>query len=106
MKITVYFQVEKMLEVQCVPVYTVIKALGRTHIDFFSLDVERAEMGILDTIPWDKLSFSVLAIEHATKDDLVAYLDERGYAHVASQSEDHIFVNKADLVPRAKEAGL
>ncbi|XP_066951698.1 uncharacterized protein [Macrobrachium rosenbergii] len=99
-------QIEGMMEVQCVPVYTVIKALGRTHIDFFSLDVERAEMGILDTIPWDKLSFSVLAIEHATTDDLVAYLDERGYAHVASQSEDHIFVNKADRVLKEKHGGL
>ncbi|KAK3855475.1 hypothetical protein Pcinc_038128 [Petrolisthes cinctipes] len=48
-----------MVGVQCVPLYTVMKALGRTHIDFLSLDVEHAEMGILDTIPWDTISFRV-----------------------------------------------
>lgn len=45
--------------VQCVPLYTVVRALGRTHVDFLSLDVEHAEMGILDTIPWGTLSFTV-----------------------------------------------
>ena len=45
--------------VQCIPIYSIIKALGLSHIDFLSLDVEGAEMKIFDTIPWDKLSFSV-----------------------------------------------
>lgn len=48
-----------MVGVQCVPLYTVVRALGRTHVDFLSLDVEHAEMGILDTIPWEALSFTV-----------------------------------------------
>lgn len=90
-------KIEESIEVQCVPIYTVLRSMGRSHVDFFSLDVERAEMGILDTIPWDKLSFTILAIEHPTKDDLAAYLDERGYRHVASKDGDHIFLNKADL---------
>ncbi|XP_071537274.1 protein Star-like isoform X2 [Panulirus ornatus] len=44
--------------VQCVPLYSVLTAMELSHVDFLSLDVEHAEMGILDTIPWDKLSFT------------------------------------------------
>ena len=44
----------------------------------------------------------MLAIEHATEDDLIAYMDERGYAHVASREGDHIFLNKADGVVKEK----
>ena len=40
-------------------------ALGRTHIDYFSLDVEGAELQILETIPFDKLTIDVLTIEFA-----------------------------------------
>ncbi|KAK8378453.1 hypothetical protein O3P69_011159 [Scylla paramamosain] len=90
-------QVGSVTEVQCVPLYTVIRALGRTHIDFLSLDVEHAEMGILDTVPWGEISFTVMAIEHTTQDDLVSYLDQRGYQHVGSFLEDHIFVNKKNI---------
>ncbi|XP_050692819.1 uncharacterized protein LOC126983774 [Eriocheir sinensis] len=90
-------QVGAVLEVQCVPLYTIVRALGRRHIDFLSLDVEHAEMGILDTIPWGDVSFSVMAIEHSTQEDLIGYLDERGYQHVGSRMADHIFVNKKDI---------
>uniref|UniRef100_A0A0P4WI08 Methyltransferase FkbM domain-containing protein n=1 Tax=Scylla olivacea TaxID=85551 RepID=A0A0P4WI08_SCYOL len=90
-------QVGSVTEVQCVPLYTVIRALGRTHIDFLSLDVEHAEMGILDTVPWGEISFTVMAIEHTTQDDLVSYLDQRGYQHVGSFLADHIFVNKKNI---------
>ena len=39
--------------------YTIMKSLGVSHIDVLSLDVEGAEMKIFDTIPWDKVSFTV-----------------------------------------------
>ncbi|XP_042232837.1 uncharacterized protein LOC121873353 [Homarus americanus] len=87
-------QAGKETEVQCVPLYTVVRSLGLSHLDFLSLDVERAEMGILNTIPWDKLSFKVLAIEHLTSEDLIEYMAERGIQHVASKLADHIFINK------------
>ncbi|CAL4149595.1 unnamed protein product [Meganyctiphanes norvegica] len=83
----------KLVSVQCVPIYTVVQALGLSHIDFLSLDVEHAEMGILDTIPWDKLSFTVLAIESTAPDELIAFMTKQGYAHIASEEGDHIFVN-------------
>ena len=41
-----------------------MKALGRTHIDFFSLDVEGAELGVLKTIPFHELIIDVLLVEY------------------------------------------
>ena len=46
--------------VQCLPLFTIARALNVRHIHLFSLDVEGAEMGILNTIPWNLLQFTVL----------------------------------------------
>ncbi len=52
------------IHVQCFPLYSILLAVGRTSIDFFSLDVEGHELLILKTIPFDKVhikvSYSVL----------------------------------------------
>ena len=52
-------------EVQCFPLYSILKALGRTHIDLLSLDVEGAELGVLGTIPFSELVIEVLLVEYA-----------------------------------------
>ena len=36
-----------------------MNTLGHAHIDYFSLDVERVEMIILQSIDWDKLDGSL-----------------------------------------------
>ena len=41
--------------VQCLPVYTLLLAMGNPTVDFFSLDVEGAELNVLKTIPFDKV---------------------------------------------------
>ncbi|KAK3884061.1 hypothetical protein Pcinc_011649 [Petrolisthes cinctipes] len=45
------------------PLYTLLKALNFTVVDFFSLDVESDEMKILQTIPWDKIKFRLIVME-------------------------------------------
>ena len=52
------------VEVQCFPLYSIMKAIDRTHIDLFSLDVEGAELGILKTIPFSDLFINVLLVEY------------------------------------------
>ncbi|KAA0203236.1 hypothetical protein HAZT_HAZT004354 [Hyalella azteca] len=44
--------------VQCLPLYSITRALNMNHINLFSLDVEGAEMDILKTIPWGALTFT------------------------------------------------
>ena len=51
-------------EVLCIPLYTILKAIDMTHIHFFSLDVEGAEMDILRTIPFDLVTIELFLIEY------------------------------------------
>ncbi|XP_042862707.1 uncharacterized protein LOC122247478 [Penaeus japonicus] len=96
-------QMEKQIEVQCIPLYTIVKAMGIKHIDFLSLDVEGAELGILDTVPWDKLSFSVMAIESSYPEQLIKFLNEKGYRHIDSKRRDHIFVANDSVKERYRD---
>ena len=43
----------------CLPLYSILLSLGNPVVDYFSLDVEGAEMGILKAIPWDKVEIKV-----------------------------------------------
>ena len=49
------YRATQAIAVQCIPLYTVMLALGRTTIDFFSLDVEGNEIEILRTLPPDAI---------------------------------------------------
>ena len=49
----------KISRVICFPLYAILLALGNPVVDFFSLDVEGAELLILKTIPWPKVNIKV-----------------------------------------------
>ena len=53
------------IRLQCVPLYSVLQALGNPRVDFFSLDIEGADLQVLKTIPFDLVDFSVIMIEVA-----------------------------------------
>ena len=44
----------------CLPLYSILLAMGNPTVDYFSLDVEGAELAILQAIPWDKVDIKVL----------------------------------------------
>lgn len=48
-----------MVEVQCFPLYSILLAVGTTHVDFFSLDVEGHEIAVLKTVPFHKVFIKV-----------------------------------------------
>nr|CAH0110633.1 unnamed protein product [Daphnia galeata] len=50
-------------KIQCFPLYSILLAVGRTHVDYFSLDVEGSEYKILRTIPWHKVYMQTLTVE-------------------------------------------
>ncbi|CAH1788133.1 unnamed protein product [Owenia fusiformis] len=52
------------ITVQCFPFHSVAAALNFTFIDYFSLDVEGAEMQVLKTIDFTKISVRVFSIEY------------------------------------------
>ena len=43
----------------CLPFFSVLLALGNPAVDYFSLDVEGAELQILQPIPWHKVQIKV-----------------------------------------------
>ena len=49
----------QVINVTCIPLYTILLAIGNPTVDFFSLDVEGAESDILKTIPWRKVRIKV-----------------------------------------------
>ena len=48
--------VRTVVDVRCLPLFTLLAALHFPTVDFFSLDVEGAELGIIETIPWDQVN--------------------------------------------------
>lgn len=80
----------------------------RTHVDLFVLDVEGAEIPVLDSIDWSKLSFSVIQIEDnkINKIELERDMDRRGYAAAYRTHTDTVYVPRDSLssYPNATEA--
>ena len=54
---------ERKIQVQCFPLYSVLMALGNPHVDYFSLDIEGAELVMLKTLPWNKISMTLIDVE-------------------------------------------
>ena len=50
----------KNFQVQCFPLYSVLMALDNPAVDYMSLDIEGAELPVLKTVPWDKVSLCLL----------------------------------------------
>lgn len=90
----------KTIQVQCFPFYSILLALNIKHIDVFSLDVEGAEVSILDTVPLNKVDISVMNVEyqHVTggADFLEKYLVDKGYVTVKKVFRD-LIVKKKEL---------
>lgn len=52
---------------QCFPLYSLLLAVNRTHIDYMSLDVEGSELEILHSVPWDKIKIDVVTVEYGVR---------------------------------------
>ena len=48
-----------VIKATCLPLYTILSAVGNPVVDYFSLDIEGAELAVLKTIPWDKISLVI-----------------------------------------------
>ena len=55
---------DRTITAQCFILHSLLLAIGQTEVDYFSLDVEGPELEILETIPFDKVSISVISVEY------------------------------------------
>ena len=89
-----------MVEMQCLPLFSLLLALGNPTVDFLSLDIEGAEYQVLKTIPWDKVDIRTLSVEtqfagdvlEGSRKDIIDLLTGVGYSHFGSIARDDVFV--------------
>ena len=92
--------VGEVVEMQCLPLFSLLLALGNPTVDFLSLDIEGAEYQVLKTIPWDKVDIRTLSVEtqfagdvlEGSRKDIIDLLTGVGYSHFGSLARDDIFV--------------
>ena len=89
----------KTISVTCLPLYSILLAMGNPTIDYFSLDVEGYEMDILKTIPFDKVDIKVISVEFKhikekgwSVQDLENFMLSQGYIVHSKVVIDYIFV--------------
>ncbi|XP_059483971.1 protein Star-like isoform X2 [Neocloeon triangulifer] len=99
---------EPGFKVHCMPLFSILKALNRPTIDFFSLDIEGNELDVLRTLPFDEVDIKTFAIEHSNikegREHLLEFMLKQGYYQLPSTEkergynkwaqEDYIFIKK------------
>jgi len=83
-------------KIQCIPLYTILLALGNPTVHWISLDIEGGEFPVLRSIPWDKVDIKALTVEThflgklfpGDMDDLIEYMKSVGYTHIKNAHKD------------------
>ncbi|VDI59231.1 Hypothetical predicted protein [Mytilus galloprovincialis] len=80
------------ITVQCYSLLSLLKEIGQHRVDYFSLDVEGAEMMILESIDWKELDIDVLTIEtQDRRDQILKFMKQAGYKWIRKLNRDDIF---------------
>ncbi|XP_023327101.1 uncharacterized protein LOC111700431 isoform X2 [Eurytemora carolleeae] len=85
---------------QCIPLYSLLLALGNPTVNYFSLDIEGGEFQVLKTIPWDLVDIQVLSIEthfagersKGSREDIISYMKDVGYQYISWGHEIYGYV--------------
>ena len=85
---------------QCIPLTSIIKALGNPMIDYLSLDIEGAELQVLESISFDDVDINVISVEVAklgkifdgTCTNLKYLMKRNGYTLYKTLEFDDIYV--------------
>ena len=71
-----------------------LSAIGKTEIDFFSLDIEGAELSVLKTIPWNKVNIKLVMVEvnHTDRvEEIIELMKYAGYSVYRRLEIDIVF---------------
>ncbi|XP_052283287.1 uncharacterized protein LOC127880097 [Dreissena polymorpha] len=86
-----------VITVQCYSFQDIMAALGRDHVDYFSLDVEGGEIQILESIDWPKITIDVFSIEtFQFRNEIVAVMRSKGYETIGKFNFDDFFVKRTN----------
>lgn len=82
----------KVVDTTCHALSQILQQLGTFSIDYFSLDVEGAELFILQSLDWDKLSIDILTIEvQENRAKIHDFMVSKGYKRISSISIDDVY---------------
>ncbi|XP_023339047.1 uncharacterized protein LOC111709551 [Eurytemora carolleeae] len=85
----------------CIPLYTLLLALGNPTVHYFSLDIEGAELKVLKTIPWKLVDIWLVGIEAChmgdfdkteSRKDMIEFMEKQGYKLIGTIGVDDIFI--------------
>lgn len=92
---------ERVLTMDCATLDNLLlkNAANATFFDFFSLDVEGAELSVLQSINFDRVGFGVVfaeSDEHNQRKNLAlkVFMDSKGYMFVQEWNRSYWFVNR------------
>ena len=78
----------------CFSLKTIMKAIGVSHVDYFSLDVEGGELDVLKSINFNELDIKTFSIERsAQKNEIKSLMKSSGYKIVKEDWLD-VYFNK------------
>ena len=82
---------------QCVPLYSVLRAANRSKVDLLALDIEGSDLSVLQTLPFDKLEVSVIMLESTfiDRENMIGFLSENGFLFYRRLSEDDIYIHQS-----------
>jgi hypothetical protein len=81
--------VRSLPSVMCTPLTPLLQLFGISHVNFWVLDVEGAELEVLQATDFERVTFDVIAMENLgldTEKDLatVSFLEKKGYVVYAT----------------------
>ena len=81
------------VKANCFPLGVMLDAIGVRKVDFFSLDVEGAELAVLKTIDFSKFEISLIVVEeNGNGEALTQLMESKGYhVHSRTAGSDIIF---------------
>lgn len=92
-----------VITVEALPIFSILAAIGNPIVDYFSLDIEGSEEGVLETIPWQQVDIRVLQVEylHSNKTNILRIMDAAGYDNLTPKlnlKTDFIFVKRGQNI--------
>ena len=81
---------EDTMTLQCVPLYTLLLALGNPTVHWFILDIEGAEYQVLQTLPWHLVDIEMVSVETdlaglvmpGSRQEIIDFMKSKGYLHL------------------------
>eukprot|EP00929_Paragymnodinium_shiwhaense_P123989 TRINITY_DN986_c0_g3_i2.p1 TRINITY_DN986_c0_g3~~TRINITY_DN986_c0_g3_i2.p1 ORF type:complete len:341 (-),score=55.79 TRINITY_DN986_c0_g3_i2:301-1323(-) len=88
-----------IVDVKCFPLHTILLAMGKKVVDYWSLDTEGSEQGILEHTDFTKIVVGVMTIEHGEehgrREGIYNAMRAAGFKRVQKGNQDDYYANPA-----------